>query len=186
MCGKRHQALRVCVCCTLRGSSRWWSEPQSASSNESFPARSMRPHTVNETCQSGREWLLRLLLRPFMFKWEHWSEFVSDCSKSLRCCTLGRTHARAHLADGLSPLSGEEGLSREAHWEEQRKPWKGFKKAIDLPGTAKPSLSVHVMGREKVRRAEEEEEDRLTERDTARRRKEAGGQSEAGWDKWTE
>jgi len=29
---------------------------------------------------------------------------------------------------------------------------KGFKEAIDLPGTAKPCLSVYVMGREKVRR----------------------------------
>lgn len=56
---------------------------------------------------------------------------------------------------------------------------KGFKEAIDLPGTAKPSLSVYVMGKEKVRRGEEEE-DRLTEKDTAEEEREAGR------DKWTE
>lgn len=43
---------------------------------------------------------------------------------------------------------------------------KGFKEAIDLPGTAKPSFSVYVMGRG------EEEEDRLTEKDTAEEERE--------------
>lgn len=48
---------------------------------------------------------------------------------------------------------------------------KGFKEAIDLPGTAKPSLSVYVMVREKVRRREEGQ-DRLTEKDTAEEERE--------------
>lgn len=62
-------------------------------------------------------------------------------------------------AESRGPLRGTE------------KTMKGFKEAIDLSGTAKPSFSVHVMGRERVRRAEEEE-DRLTEKDTAEEQRE--------------
>lgn len=50
---------------------------------------------------------------------------------------------------------------------------KGLKEAIDLPRTAKLFLSVYVMGRDKVRRGEEEE-DRLTEQDTAEGERKAG------------
>lgn len=59
---------------------------------------------------------------------------------------------------------------------------KGFKEAIDLPGTAKPSLSVYAMGREKVRRRGG---GRQTVREGHSRRRK-GRLSGAGRDKWTE
>lgn len=58
---------------------------------------------------------------------------------------------------------------------------KQFKEAIDLPGTAKPSLFVYVMGREKVRR---KGGGRQADREGHSRRGK-GGLSEAGRDKWT-
>lgn len=74
-----------------------------------------------------------------------------------RTCTLSQwliTLIWGRGAESRGPLRGTE------------ETMKGLKEAIDLPRTAKLFLSVYVMGRDKVRRGEEEE-DRLTEQDTA-------------------
>lgn len=79
-----------------------------------------------------------------------------------RTCTLSRwliTLIWGRGAESRGPLRGTEETV------------KGFKEAIDLPGSAKHSLSVYVMEREKVRRGGEEA-DRLTEKDTAEEERE--------------
>lgn len=162
----------------LWGSSRWCC-PSHPSSNEPFLTQSMRPCRANESRQSDLKWLPC----PFMSKWQHWTEFVSHYSKRVTCFMLGHMHTHTcTLSQCLITFIEGRGGELRGPLRGTEETMKGFKKAIDLPGTAKPSLSVYVMGREKVRSAEreeeEEEEDRLTEKDTARRRRKGG----TGWD----
>lgn len=95
--------------------------------------------------------------------------------KSFRCCMLGHTHA--HSADGLSPLSGEEGAESRGPLRGTEETMKGFKEAIDLPGTAKnlPFLFMSWGGRE-VRRGEERR--RRADREGHSRRRKGARQEE--------
>lgn len=126
--------------------SLWWPEPPTADSKEPIPV-----------CSTHIQWDLSVRLKvipvfptaPLCL-----SESTGVSLLHTIQTSLGRLAYHPDLAESRGPLRGTEGTK------------KGFKEAEDLPGTAKLCLAVCVMGREKVRR-EEDEEDSLTGKDTA-------------------
>ncbi len=89
-------------------------------------------------------------------------------------------HAWMHTRAQLISLIWGRGAESRGPLRGTEETMKGFKEAIDLSGTAKPSLSVYVTGGDiKGRRGRG---GRQADREGHSRRK--GGLSEAGRDKW--